>query len=124
MIYIYVGLAGMLGAICRYIISIAIHSNSDFPWATLFINLLGAYGLALLTSTLAQKMKLSTEATTAIGTGFIGSFTTFSAISVETVALFENGNIVFATIYIFASIVGGLFMSRLGFKLNKGAIQT
>ena len=51
-----------------------------------------------------------------IGTGFLGSFTTFSALSVETVELFEQGKVLLAFLYIVVSIVGGIFMSNLGWK--------
>ncbi len=55
---------------------------------------------------------------TAIGTGFVGSFTTFSALSVEVVELVNDGKILIGTLYIFVSIVGGMLMGRLGFKVS------
>lgn len=53
---------------------------------------------------------------TAIGTGFVGSFTTFSTVSVETIELFQSGKVSLGILYIFVSIVGGMIMCRLGFK--------
>lgn len=120
MIYFFVGIAGALGAMLRYIIGIIFFTNSSFPYATLFINLIGSFILAWLTYGLFKRISLSPEVKTAISTGFIGSFTTFSAVSVETVSLFQNGDALFGVLYIFLSIFGGLIMSQLGFSVCKG----
>lgn len=113
MIYFYIGLAGSLGAISRYLVGTVFLSDSIFPFATLLINLVGCYALAYLTSRFSF---LSSQLKTVIGTGFLGAFTTFSALSVETVKLFEHGKISMALLYIVVSIVGGILMSNLGWK--------
>lgn len=113
LIYLYIGLAGSLGAISRYLVGIIFLSNSLFPFATLLVNLVGCYALAYLTS---RVFFLSSQLKTVIGTGFLGSFTTFSALSVETIELFEQGKVLLAFLYIIISIVGGIFMSNLGWK--------
>ena len=50
LIYLYIGLAGALGAISRYLVGILFFSDSLFPFATLLVNLVGCYALAYLTS--------------------------------------------------------------------------
>lgn len=120
MIYFFVGIAGALGAMLRYIIGIIFFTNNLFPYATLFINLIGSFILAWLTYGLFKRSSLSPEVKTAISTGFIGSFTTFSAVSVETVSLFQNGDTFQGMLYILLSIFGGLIMSELGFSVRKG----
>lgn len=119
MIYFFVGIAGTLGAILRYVIGVSLFTNTTFPYATLIINLIGSFLLAWLTTNLFRKIPISPAFATAIGTGFVGSFTTFSTLSVETVKLFQNGNILIGLFYIIISIIGGLAMSRLGFNVNK-----
>ncbi|MBD8591679.1 MULTISPECIES: fluoride efflux transporter CrcB [Peribacillus] len=116
--YFLIGIAGALGAILRYLIGLSLFTNSIFPFATLSINLIGSFLLAWLTTNLFKRFSLSPSVKTAIGTGFVGSFTTFSTLSVETVELFKNGRILIGILYIFASIVGGILMSRLGFKVS------
>ncbi|MFJ8063358.1 fluoride efflux transporter CrcB [Psychrobacillus sp. NPDC096426] len=113
MIYIYVGLAGALGAISRYLVGLILFPDTHFPFATLVINLVGCYTLAYLTS---RVFRISSQLKTVIGNGFIGAFTTFSAFSVETVKLFEQEKVLFAFVYIVLSIVGGTVMSNLGWK--------
>ena len=119
MIYVWVGIAGTLGAVLRYIIGVSLFTNSTFPFATLMINLSGSFLLAWLTTNLFKRLSISPVTATAIGTGFIGSFTTFSTLSVETVNMLQNGNILLGLVYVFVSIVGGLALSRLGFKVSQ-----
>ncbi|SHN85006.1 fluoride efflux transporter CrcB [Desulfitobacterium chlororespirans] len=119
MIYLWIGIAGMLGAILRYLISVLLLADSLFPFATLTINLLGSFLLAWLTSHVFKKARLSPHLSTAIGTGFIGSFTTFSALSVETLRLFQDGNNFLGMVYVVMSLFGGLAMSHLGLNVSK-----
>ena len=122
MVYFLVGISGTLGAILRYVIGLFFFTNSSFPFATLTINLIGSFLLAWLTTNVFKKTALPPALITAIGTGFVGSFTTFSTLSIETVTMFQNGELWLGALYVMASIVGGLFMSRLGFSLDdKGA---
>ncbi|MPL83605.1 putative fluoride ion transporter CrcB [bioreactor metagenome] len=119
MIYLWVGCAGMFGAMLRYLIGISFFADSRFPWATLTINLLGSFLLAWLTSYVFKKVRLSPHLSTAIGTGFVGSFTTFSTLSVGTISLFQDGHNFLAMVYVLVSLLGGLTMSHLGFKVSK-----
>lgn len=123
MTYFLIGIAGTFGAILRYLIGISLFTNSSFPYATLSINLTGSFLLAWLTTRLFKKSTLPPSIATAIGTGFVGSFTTFSTFSVETFELFQNGDISLGVLYIFVSIFGGLLMSRLGFNMNSKEVQ-
>lgn len=116
MTYILVGIAGALGAVCRYLIGLALFTGSTFPFSTVIINLLGSFLLAWLTTVVFSRGFLSPRVTSAIGTGFVGSFTTFSTFSVETIDLFRSEHIFLGIIYILVSVFGGLFMSRLGFR--------
>lgn len=121
MVYLLVGAAGFLGASLRYGVGVFLfHESTVFPYATLTVNLLGSFLLAWLTTGLLVRFSLPAHVKTAIGTGFVGSFTTFSTLSLETVNLLLHGKIVLALVYIAASIFGGLLMSRLGFQIQKG----
>lgn len=114
--YLFVGLAGALGAITRYSIGLILYTHSIFPFATLIVNLVGCYLLPFLSSSVFHKSKFSPNVQTAITTGFLGSFTTFSAFSVETVKLLQQGEIIFAVLYVLISVVGGIVVSNLGWK--------
>ncbi|XXM73135.1 fluoride efflux transporter CrcB [Lysinibacillus sphaericus] len=119
--YLSVGLAGALGAMLRYWVGHAFFDESGlFPYATLTVNLIGSFVLALFTTGIVRRFSLPGHLKMAIATGFVGSFTTFSTLSVETVALFENGHILLGAVYVAVSILGGLAMSRIGFRMQKG----
>ncbi|KKI91698.1 chromosome condensation protein CrcB [Bacillus sp. SA1-12] len=120
MVYLLVGLAGLLGAILRYLIGLALFDESlMFPFSTLVTNLIGSFLLTWFTTGLLNKFSMPAHIKTVIGTGFVGSFTTFSTLSVETVHLFQSGNLFLGIIYILISMFGGLVMSRLGFSVRK-----
>ena len=119
MIYLLVGIAGSLGATLRYSLSLLLFYETVFPFSTLCINLIGCFLLTYLTAGLFPKINISANMKTAIGTGFIGSFTTFSAFSVETITLFINEAYALGITYIAVSLIGGLLMSSLGLHLQK-----
>ncbi|EEL43007.1 Protein crcB 1 [Bacillus cereus Rock3-42] len=120
LIYIIVGIAGILGALSRYYLGLTIHEfwHHTFPLTTLLINLSGCFLLAWLTTYIAKRNLLPADVITGIGTGFIGSFTTFSTFSVETVQLINYSEWSIAFLYVSCSILGGLFMSALGYTLG------
>lgn len=120
MIYIYVGLAGAVGALARYGLGMMIDSigPSAFPVSTLLINLIGSFLLGWLTHMFLRTGKLSPEFVTIVGTGMIGSFTTFSTFSVETIRLLDESRIGLALLYVFLSITLGLGSSWLGYRVG------
>lgn len=125
LIYIIVGIAGILGALSRYYLGLTIHTSwhHSFPLATLLINLAGCFLLAWLTTYVARRNILPSAIITGIGTGFIGSFTTFSTFSVETVQLINHSEWSTAFLYVSCSILGGLIMSALGYTLGDFLIK-
>ncbi|MET1032464.1 fluoride efflux transporter CrcB [Domibacillus tundrae] len=120
LLYISIGLAGMIGALLRYTVSIttAFWWEGNFPLATLLTNYIGCFLLPFLTLQLTDRMIVSMQK--AITTGLIGSFTTFSTFSVETIALLETGEAITAFGYVLLSIAGGLFFVHLGYKRGRG----
>jgi CrcB protein len=117
MIYILVGLAGIIGAILRYYLGMGFQVWVDgFPLGTLCINWIGSFALAWLSSC---GNGVSPTIRTVVGTGMIGAFTTFSTFSVETLQLFMRGESFLAVLYILLSLWGGLFFAWLGLVSSK-----
>lgn len=122
MAYLYVGIGGFIGSILRYLVGIVLYNGQNsFPFVTLFVNLFGSFLLAYVTFRIFEKFTLSNRVKVAVTTGVLGSFTTFSALSVETITLLENGLILLTLIYVSLSLIGGLFMAYLGY-LCKGKV--
>jgi|SRR5690625_4766432 len=116
-LYIAVGVGGMIGAVGRYGVSNLFEgSYHSFPFATLTVNLFGCFFLSFLTNHAVIKRKLSPEVFTAVGTGMIGAFTTFSTFAVETIKLSDAHPFV-AIAYVLLSIFGGLVFCYGGYQL-------
>lgn len=118
-----VGAGGAIGAVLRYSLTLLIGETSAFPFATLLANLLGCFLLACLMVHRGLRYKMPAEVFTGLTTGVIGSFTTFSAFSVETVTLYQlaPGQ---AVLYAGISLFGGLTFAYLGvvFSRKKGRV--
>jgi fluoride exporter len=114
---ISVMLGGFFGALTRYGIGEWIQTENGFPLGTLLINLIGCFFLGWFLTFITLRKNIKPELTLLIGTGFVGSFTTFSTFSLETILLFQNGQGVYAVLYILTSIILGLMMAYFGLKL-------
>jgi len=121
---LFVGIAGAIGAICRVGIGELFHGSSDFPIGTLAANLLGTFILCLFSTGAIQQLTSDQQIQTAITTGFLGSFTTFSAFSMETVSLMQEGQVVIAVLYVSASVIGGLTIGLFGLRIGSGMVRT
>lgn len=82
---------------------------TSFPVATLLVNLLGAYLLGRLAGAMPDAPP---RVRAFVGTGVLGSFTTFSAVAVDVVAL--GGQPLLLVVYALATLAGGLVLARLG----------
>lgn len=109
--YIFISLGGGLGALSRYFISLSFPLYAFFPYATLTVNLIGSFILGFLSFLYFQKKQLLKACLTA---GFLGSFTTYSAFSLEVLELIQIGQLQTAIIYIFLSIGGGILLAFFG----------
>ncbi len=115
--FLSVMIGGFFGAISRFALGEWLHTENGFPLGTFIINLIGCFALGWFLTYVNQKKKIKTEFTLIIGTGFIGSYTTFSTFSVETINLFQQGLVFFGTTYVLATIILGLLLAYLGRKL-------
>ncbi|WP_246067413.1 fluoride efflux transporter CrcB [Paenibacillus koleovorans] len=120
MTILYIGLAGVVGALMRYgfgLLLVPYDTTELFPLATLLINYSGCFGLAWLLYSPLARSRLSERFRTVIGTGVIGSYTTFSAFSAETVLLLDRQAWGAAIAYIVLSAAGGYLFAWLGERI-------
>ena len=114
--FLWVGLGGAAGSIARYAIGLSV-DQSHFPWATLGINLSGAFILGLfLTLALGH---LSVVVMTPIAVGLLGGFHDVLGVRVEGFTMGRNGRAPVAFVYIAVSVVGGLFAASGGYSLGR-----
>jgi CrcB protein len=119
--YLFVTFGGALGALSRYIIVIlaAKFLGSDFPYGTLFVNVLGSFLLSFFMFLALEKLTLSSSLRLLISTGFFGSFTTLSSVTYETILIAQTGDFVKAIINIFLNFFISLVVAFFGFLLSK-----
>lgn len=109
---------GLLGSAAREA-AVALLSTRDtgFPTAVLGVNLVGALGLGWFLS----RRERAVAGRASLGfwaIGGLGSFTTFSAFSVDTVRLWLSGRYMAAAGYVTASVLGGLLLAWAGQRLG------
>ena len=110
---VFVG--GVLGGGARYGIGLAAPTAVDgFPWDIFAINLSGAFALSLLLVLVLEVFPPTRYVRPALGTGFIGAFTTFSSLATATDQLVAHGHPVLALVYTLGSLFGGLVAASLG----------
>jgi CrcB protein len=116
-----VGCAGILGALSRFYLGTWIQTwwIHPFPLGTLLINYLGCIVLGWFTCWTTNRANVPAWLRIAFGTGFVGSFTTFSTFSAETVELLRNGLWGTAVLYVLLSLWGGLFLAWCGSRLAR-----
>lgn len=77
----------------------------NWPWGTLFVNVLGGLVIGLLTGWLAFKGSANGENIRLFAVvGVLGGFTTFSAFSLEVVLMLERREMATAALYALASV--------------------
>lgn len=89
-----IALGAACGAILRYILSEWLNPKLSFlPAGTLVCNLTGAFLIGIITAYLYTKTGITPYAKLFLVTGFLGSLTTFSTFSLESVNLFLQSGI-------------------------------
>lgn len=83
-------IAGALGTLARYGISLAFLRRADFPRAVLVVNVVGCL-IGGTVFALAEHAIVSPSLKLILLTGIAGGLTTFSTWSVETIQLIESG---------------------------------
>ncbi len=112
---LYVGLGGMLGAVLRYLTTLATQGVSmTFPYGTLISNLLGSFVIGIVATLGMGSTLLSTEARLFLATGVLGGYTTLSSMIYELVQFIDDGEFLHASIYFAATFVGAVMAFYLG----------
>ncbi len=121
MFYLAIILAGGVGALLRYLLGRAAINLAwaALPFGTLIANVLGCFLIGYLSWALVHRWQLNSELQTIVLTGFLGGFTTFSAFSLETVSMIQQGASLKALAYIGISVTLCVFMCFAGLLLAK-----
>lgn len=112
---VYVGFGGFLGAVFRYLTTLATQGVSiTFPYGTLVSNVLGCFVIGIVATLAMGSTLLSTEARLFLATGICGGYTTLSSLVYELAKFIDDGEILNASIYFAATFVGAVIAFYLG----------
>lgn len=119
LLFLVVALAGGLGAVARFALDTGIRAwlGTRMPWGTLVINLSGSFLLGLLVGSVVSGT-LPSEWQWALGTGFLGGYTTFSTASFETVRLLQERRFGAAFVTGLVQLVAATALAGLGLWLG------
>jgi CrcB protein len=117
-VFLTVALAGAAGAAARYGLDRLFSRDAHHvPWVTFAINVGGSFVLGAVVSTLDAHPHPALRP--AITIGFLGAFTTFSTLSLETFRLVDRGHLVVACAYSLGSLAAGLSALTAGVLLAR-----
>jgi len=118
--FLLIAVGGALGALSRYYLDTAVTRLLGPTVLGIFlINITGSFSLGVFISAAENHITWQNNASLFASIGFLGSYTTFSVLTVATVTLVESGNLPRAALNIGGSIVVGLAAALLGFYLGK-----
>ncbi|MVO99279.1 protein CrcB [Paenibacillus sp. N10] len=109
-----VGSGGFAGAVCRYKLAGWIHARyaSAFPYGTLTVNLLGSFLLGYLAGHVSAETFVLW-----MGTGFIGAFTTFSTLKLESIKLLKQRLMLVWLLYTGVTYTFGILLAYAGYHI-------
>lgn len=116
-----IGLGGFVGAIARYLVDarVTAWTGGSLPWGTFVINISGSLAVGLLFALVIERTALPAEIRGPVMIGFIGSYTTFSTLALESWRMIEDGAWLYASANLVGSIMIGVVAVVAGVALGR-----
>jgi CrcB protein len=110
---------GAIGSMLRWWLSGIVQrwSGTFFPWGTFVVNLIGSFAIGLIAALALERALVPPAARVFLIPGVLGGFTTFSALSWESLALLRDGQWLPAAGYGLGSVVIGVGAALAGTAL-------
>lgn len=110
-----IAVGASLGAWLRWLLGVKLNALfPTIPPGTVVANMVGGYIIGLAIAFFAASPNVSPEWRLLIITGFCGGLTTFSTFSAETVALIQEGRLLWALGSVSVHVAGSLTMTAFG----------
>lgn len=117
-----VGVGGLAGAGARWGLVEVMPATDTWPWGVLIVNLAGCLLLGYLAAA-AWSARAHLPVSLGLGTGFCGSLTTFSALTVDVAQMARDSDWGYAAGYLAVSVAGGVALALAGAALRKTQIE-
>jgi CrcB protein len=121
MTLLMIAIGGAAGTVTRYAVQTWVLelSGGRWPWGTLAVNLSGSFVLGLVFALSVDRAILPEELRLPLMVGFLGAYTTFSTLMLESWRLVEEGSLVPALLNIVGSSILGLVAVVAGLALGR-----
>ncbi|THJ66552.1 CrcB family protein [Arthrobacter echini] len=119
LLLVFIGGTG--GTVARFAVAELLPTPTGLPLGILLINLTGAFLLGLLVEALVHRGPDEGRRRSVrllVGTGFLGGFTTYSALAVDSVLLLGTGRVLEGIGYLVGTVVVGLAASAAGIAVG------
>lgn len=118
--YLAIALGGATGACLRYALTELITNllGKAFPFGTLLVNILGSFTLGLIYILVSSGVLANAPWRLLIMVGLLGSFTTFSTFSLDTLLMLQQGDWFKAATNIVLNVLLCLIFAWFGMKLG------
>jgi CrcB protein len=118
---VLIGAGGFAGAIARYLVDgwVASFARGAFPWGTLAVNATGSFALGLLFAWTIERGLLPADVRGPVMIGFLGAYTTFSTLTLESWRLVESGSWSLAAANLVGSVIVGVVAVVAGLTLGR-----
>jgi CrcB protein len=115
-----IGVAGALGALARYGLDGWVSRRAgSFPWGTFVVNISGSFALGLVVTLLGERFAVAPWARASLTIGFLGAYTTFSTLSLESYRLLEGRSYALAGANLVGSLAAGVLALYGGVVLGR-----
>jgi CrcB protein len=121
MTILLIAVGGAFGAISRYLVQGWVQdlAGGRFPWGTFAVNISGSFALGVLFALSMDRANLSPEIRMPLMVGFLGSYTTFSTLMLESWVLVEEGDLARMLLNLAGSVLVGMVAVVAGLALGR-----
>ena len=116
----WIAAGGAIGAVARFgVLAASSKLGFEFPIGTLTVNLIGSFIVGVMVGSITQMDSFQTFVHPLFVVGVLGSFTTFSAFSIETVSLINDQRWIIAGGYVLGTTLFCLVVAWVGHRLGQ-----
>lgn len=119
----WVVIGSAFGGMARLFLSdfIARRAGETFPWGTIAVNVTGSFAVGTIAAASGNSLFHTPAAWQLLVLGFLGSYTTVSSFSLQTLGLFRDGEILRAGGNVALSVAACLAAVALGYAAGSAA---
>jgi CrcB protein len=116
-----IGAGGFAGAITRYLVDtrVSAMTGGALPWGTFVVNVSGSLVVGILFALLVERAAMAAELRGPLMIGFLGAYTTFSTLALESWRMLEDGAWMMASLNLVGSVVIGLVAVIVGISIGR-----